>query len=97
MFKRLIVPGLFIAAFIVVYGQALAVFAPVFLETIGDPHAKGQALRAALYWCSMETLIPLAGALAGAMVGAGVCKFKERRRTAISETPTQPPAPSSPI
>ncbi len=86
MIKRLAVPGIFLIGVGAIFGQALAVFFPIFFQVVMEPHAPGQAMRAALYWISTHLLIPLGGAI----VGVFVAEFIQKRK-AGSPHPRLPP------
>lgn len=67
-------PLFFFAAFLIVYGLALSTFSVPFFKYFSDTYAPGQAIRACLIWCGAELGIPLAGALAGAVVASFISR-----------------------
>lgn len=70
--------GLFFIGFLVILVQLLLPLAPTFLNFVLASEAKGQALRAALYWAGIELGVPLAGGLAGAFVAEFIQKRRSR-------------------
>lgn len=64
--RRLAIPGIFLVAFAVIWGQAFSVFVPIFFQVLPEPGAPGQALRESMKWIALHLSIPLAGALIGA-------------------------------